>query len=133
MATINRKTREYSDLDLLFQTNPFTKDVNRKLDFEAIKTSVRNLVLTKNYEKPFHPEIGTQVFAFMFDNYSPDVKLAAERSIRQTIERFEPRVKLISLEILENQDLNELTVEIVFTPANTDLPLTVTQTLGRIR
>ena len=59
--------------------------------------------------------------------------MAAEKSIMQTIQRFEPRVRLISLEILENPDLNELTIEIVFTPSNIDLPLTITQSLGRIR
>jgi len=133
MATINKVIKEFSDLDLLFDINLFTKDVNRKTNIEAIKASVKNLVLTKNYEKPFHPEIGTQIDNLLFDNYTPAIKSAAERSIRNTIERFEPRVRLIEVAIKEDQDNNSLIVNITFTPKNYDLPVTVQTTLGRLR
>ena len=133
MATISKVIKEFSDLDLLFDINLFTKDVNRKTNIEAIKASVKNLVLTKNYEKPFHPEIGTQIDNLLFDNYTPAIKSAAERSIRNTIERFEPRVRLIEVAIKEDQDNNSLIVNITFTPKNYDLPVTVQTTLGRLR
>ena len=61
MATINRKSRTYTDISLMFNTNPFTRDIYTKVDEEAIKNSIKNLVLTKNSERPFHPEIGSQI------------------------------------------------------------------------
>ena len=127
MATINRNSKEYSDLDLFFQAHPYTRDVNRKYDFEAIKASVRNLILTKNYERPFHPEIGSQVTNMFFEDYSPSVRLMVERTIVETIERFEPRVRLISVQLIEDPDNNSISVEIVFTPSNIDVPITITQ------
>lgn len=133
MATVNRIIKEFSDLDLLFQAHPYTRDVNRKFNIDAIKASVKNLVLTKNYERPFHPEIGSQVTHMMFENFTPSIKNAAEKSIMTTIERFEPRVRLISVELIEKQDTNEILVEIVFAPKNIDTPITITQTLGRLR
>jgi len=133
MATINRNSKEYSDLDLFFQAHPYTRDVNRKYDFEAIKASVRNLILTKNYERPFHPEIGSQVTNMFFEDYSPSVRLMVERTIVETIERFEPRVRLISVQLIEDPDNNSISVEIVFTPSNIDVPITITQYLGRLR
>lgn len=133
MATVNRIIKEFSDLDLLFQAHPYTRDVNRKYNIDAIKASVKNLVLTKNYERPFHPEIGSQVTHMMFENFTPAIKNAAEKSIITTIERFEPRVRLISVELIEKQDTNEILVEIVFAPKNIDTPITITQTLGRLR
>ena len=133
MATINRNSKEYSDLDLFFQAHPYTRDVNRKYDFEAIKASVRNLILTKNYERPFHPEIGSQVTNMFFEDYSPSVRLMVERTIVETIERFEPRVRLISVQLIEDPDNNSISVEIVFTPSNIDVPITITQYLGRSR
>jgi len=133
MATINRVIKQFSDLDLLFQPHPYTSDVNRKFNLDAIKASVKNLILTKNYERPFHPEIGTQITNMFFENYSPALKNAAERSIMMTLERFEPRINVISVDITENQDVNELLVDITFTPKNIDTPITITQTLGRLR
>jgi phage baseplate assembly protein W len=133
MVTVNRTIKEFSDLDLLFQAHPFTSDVNRKYNLDAIKASVKNLILTKNYERPFHPEIGSQITHMLFENFSPAVRNAAEKSIINTLERYEPRIRLISVDILEKEDTNEIVVDIVFTPKNIDTPITITQTLGRLR
>ena len=133
MATINRIVKEFSDLDLMFQAHPYTSDVNRKFNLDAIKASVKNLILTKNYERPFHPEIGSQVTNMFFEDYSPSVRLMVERTIVETIERFEPRVRLISVQLIEDPDNNSISVEIVFTPSNIDVPITITQYLGRLR
>ena len=133
MATTNRKVRNFSDLDLLFNYHPFTRDVNRKYDVEAIKTSVRNLVLTKNYERPFHPEIGCTIHSLLFENFSPAVKLSAEITIRNVLERFEPRIRLLSVDVKDNTDTNSLEIDINFVIKNTELPITVTTTIGRLR
>ena len=71
MATTKAQTTTYIDLDLDFTRNPATNDVSFKKDEEAIKRSVRNLVLTNFGERKFHPEIGSDAYGFLFENMSP--------------------------------------------------------------
>ena len=125
--------KEYVDIDLSFTPNPFTKDIYLKTDEEAVKTALKHLILTKNFERPFHPEVGTQVSSLLFENYSPAVKLALEKTISDTIENYEPRVRLLEVEIKETTDVNELIVNIIFTLKNANNPITVTTLLSRVR
>jgi phage baseplate assembly protein W len=128
-----KKVKKFVDLDLSFKVNPFTKDIYLKTDEEAVKTALKNLIQTRNFERPFHPEIGTQVHSLLFENFSPAVKIAMERTIQQAIESYEPRVRLIDLNIIETDDINTLNVNIVFSLKNTDTPITVTTLLSRVR
>jgi len=132
MATI-KNTRTFTDLDLSFRINPFTRDLYRKTDEEAVKTALKHLLLTKNFERPFHPEIGTQIHSLLFELFSPAVKLAMERTIRDAIEKFEPRVRLIDVAVQETEDSNDLRVNIVFALRNIDAPITLTTLLSRVR
>lgn len=131
MAT--RNTRTYSDLDLNFIANPATGDIAKKYDENAIKQSVKNLIMTNHYERPFHPEIGSQVTGLLFENDSPMLQATLERAIIYTIENFEPRVKLISVDITLNPDNNSVFVSITFKILNTERPITVDFTLQRTR
>jgi phage baseplate assembly protein W len=130
---ITKKAKDYIDIDLSFRANPFTKDIYLKTDEEAVKTALKHLILTKNFERPFHPEIGTQINSLLFENFSPAVKIAMERTIQETIEKFEPRVRLIELKVTEDQSSNGLSVNIVFALRNTNRPLTLTTLLSRVR
>jgi phage baseplate assembly protein W len=130
---VTKATKNFIDLDLSFKVNPFTKDLYLKTDEEAVKTAVKHLILTKNFERPFQPEIGTQVTALMFENYTSAVKIAMERTIRETIEKYEPRVRLVDIRITENLENNDLSVTVVFTLKNTDAPITVSTLLSRVR
>ena len=69
MAT-QKTTKAFVDLDLSFKVNPFTKDLYLKTDEEAVKTALKHLIQTRNFERPFHPEIGTQVYSLLFENFS---------------------------------------------------------------
>ena len=60
-------------------------------------------------------------------------KIAMERTIRETIEKYEPRVRLIDIKITDNLDDNDLNVTIVFTLKNTDTPITISTILSRVR
>lgn len=131
MTTKANKT--YVDLDLSFSVNPFTKDLYLKTDEEAVKTAVKHLILTKNFERPFRSEIGTQVTSLMFENFTSAVKIAMERTIRETIENFEPRVRLIDVVVTEKPEDNDLTITVVFALKNTNNPLTVSTLLSRVR
>lgn len=132
MATV-KTTRSFSDLDLSFRINPFTRDLYRKTNEEAVKTALKHLILTKNFERPFHPEIGTQVHSLLFELFSPAVKIAMERTIKDAIEKFEPRVRLIEVSVNDLPDSNDLQVDIIFALSNTDAPITLTTLLSRVR
>ena len=128
-----KNIKQFADIDLSFKVNPFTKDIYLKTDEEAVKTALKHLIQTRNFERPFHPEIGTQIHSLMFENFSSAVKIAMERTLKETIEKFEPRVRLIDLNVQETVDVNDLKVSINFTLKNTDRPVTITTLLSRVR
>lgn len=131
MATIKQK-RTFTDLDLSFKINPFTGDLYLKRDEEAVKTALKHLILTSNFERLFHPEIGTQVKSLLFENFSPAVRIAIEKNISDVIRNIEPRIRLIRVDIIEVSDLN-IKLNIVFALANSEEPITITSTILRTR
>lgn len=128
-----RSTRTFIDLDLNFTRHPVTQDVARKYDDEAIKAAVKNLVLTTNYERPFHSEIGSQVRGLLFEPATPMLSIMLKRAITDTIINFEPRVKLNEVEVSVSPDEHEVYVSIYFTIINTTRPLQVDLILTRTR
>lgn len=128
-----RNTRTFTDLDLNFLSNPETKDIGKKYDENAIKQSVRNLILTNHFERLFHPEIGSQVTSLLFELYTPLTKAMLETAIKNTINNHEPRVELIQVQVNMNPDNNAVYVSIVFKIVNTERPITVNMILQRTR
>jgi len=128
-----RITRVFSDLDLNFTAHPVTRDVGRKYDDEAIKQSVKNLVLTQNHERPFHSEIGSQLRGLLFEPATPMLNILLKRAISDTIINFEPRVKLLDVIIQLSADTNSVYVTIEFSIINTTRPITVNMVLMRTR
>ena len=120
---ISRNVRQYRDLDLFFSKKQGNSDVNVITDFEAVKRSVRNLVLTNFYEKPFHPEIGSGVRDILFENMTPVTSVVLAKKVEDVIENFEPRARLISVRALPNLDRNEYEVSIEFFVVNTPTEL----------
>jgi phage baseplate assembly protein W len=128
-----RNTRLFSDLDFNFIANPVTGDVSRKFDENAIKQSVKNLILTNNYERLFHPEIGSQVTGLLFEPFSPLLQNTIQRAITYTINNFEPRVELLNVDVQLNEERGTVYVQITFRIVNTENPLAVDFTLRRTR
>lgn len=133
MATIQRNTKTFSDLNLLFTKSPITADVTKKIDEEAIKASLKNLVLTKNFERPFHPEIGCQIYGLMFENISPSIYQTLKKTIFDVVEKFEPRVQMLDVKISETPDNNSIDVSMTFRIINTERPINLTTTVLRVR
>jgi phage baseplate assembly protein W len=133
MATINRTTRQYSDLNLLFSSHPSTADVTKKVDEEAIKASLRNLISTRNYERPFHPEIGCQIYSLLFENFTPVTKQVMKRTIFQVINKFEPRVQVLDVIIRDMVDSNSISVDVIFKIINNEKPITLRTAISRVR
>lgn len=132
MAT-NRNTRQWSDLNLLFTTHPATADITKKTDEEAVKASLKNLISTKNYERPFHPEIGCQIFSILFEPFTPVTVQVMKKTIADVINKFEPRVVLLDVRIQDRPDNNDLTVTIFFKLLNSEKPVTLTTSISRVR
>jgi phage baseplate assembly protein W len=120
---ISRNVRQYNDLDLFFSKKSGSNDVTQITDIEAVKRSIRNLVLTNFYEKPFHPEIGSGVRDMLFENMTPITAVVLARKVEDVIENFEPRARLISVRSLPNLDRNEYEVTIEFFVVNTPTEL----------
>ena len=115
---ISRNVRQYRDLDLFFSKKQGSDDVNKVTDIEAVKRSVRNLVLTNFQAKPFHPEIGSGVRDMLFENMSPLTAVVLAKKVEDVIENFEPRARLIGVRALPNLDRNEYEVTIEFFVVN---------------
>ena len=130
----DRNTQEYTDLDLFFGKRTPSNDVNKVTNIQAVKRSVRNLVLTNHYEKPFHPEIGSGVRGILFEPMTPITAHILTLQIENVIENFEPRAKLISVTAQPNLDRNEYecTIEFYVTNAPTEL-VDLTVFLERLR
>ena len=111
---ISRNVRQHRDLDLFFSRKQGSGDVNRITDVEAVKRSVRNLVLTNFYEKPFHPEIGSDAYGYLFENMSPLTAHNLQRAVSEVIEIYEPRVSLRKVEVNARPDENAYEVTIAF-------------------
>ena len=109
-----RNVRTYSDLDLFFSAKGVSKDISKVTDIQAVKRSVRNLVLLNHYEKPFHPEIGSGVRGILFEPMTPITAHILTRKIEDVIENFEPRVRLINVIAYPNLDRNAYEVSVEF-------------------
>ena len=131
---IEHNVRQYTDLDLFFAKKATSKDISKVTDIQAVKRSIRNLVLTNHYEKPFHPEIGSGVRGILFEPMTPITAQILTRKIEDVIENFEPRARLISVRALPNLDRNEYECTIEFYVVNTPTELVdLTLFLERLR
>lgn len=128
-----RNTRTFSDLDFNFLVHPRTKDVSTRYDEDAIKQSLRNLILTRNYERPFRSYLGSQVNALLFEPISPLLTSMLEKAISDVIQNFEPRVDLLSVVVQYSPQNNDVYVTISFKIRNTQTPMSVNLILERTR
>jgi phage baseplate assembly protein W len=128
-----RNTRTFSDIDLNFTAHPVTADIPRRYDENAIKTSLKNLILTSNYERPFHSEIGSPIKRLLFEPATPMLEALVQRAIVDVVNNFEPRVQLINVLVNLSPDANSLYVSIEFKIVNTERPMMLDLVLERTR
>ena len=128
-----KSTRTYIALDLDFTRHPVTNDVVKITDVEAVKRSVKNLINTQFYERPFHPELGCGVRDMLFENYTPMTGIFMRRKIEEVLSNYEPRASLSSIQVNEQMDRNAIDVVVNFYVLNLPNPVSVTTTLQRIR
>jgi|TARA_B110000114_G_C14989204_1_gene355856 phage baseplate assembly protein W len=120
---ISRNVRQYSDLDLFFGKKSSDSDVSKVTDIQAVKRSIRNLVLLNPYEKPFHPEIAGGVREMLFELMTPITAQIIAKQVENVINNFEPRARLVGVRVQPDLDRNlyELTIEFYVVNAPTEL------------
>ena len=115
-------TYTYRDFSLFFTKNPVTGDVSTLTDVADVKRSVRNLVLTNEFDRPFHPEIASHVRDLLFQPFTAITYNLLRNRIDKVLEIYEPRATLTRIEIddreFQNMDNNTLSVKIFFTLNN---------------
>tara|TARA_B100000029_G_scaffold411182_1_gene413432 strand:- start:14687 stop:15199 length:513 start_codon:yes stop_codon:yes gene_type:complete len=126
--------RTYADLDLLFTRKPETKDVNILNNITAVKRSIRNLVFLNFYEKPFNPDIGSDIRATLFEPVTQLTAFILTKNIEEVIENYEPRARVISITALPTLDRNAYNVSLSFFVVNVPTELVdLTLFLERLR
>lgn len=126
-------TRRYSDFDLDFGAHPVTKDVSKKLNENAITQSVRNLLLTSHYERPFKPELGSNLKKFLFEPIDNITTSLIQDAIWYTLTNYEPRIEIQEVVATPNYDENRYDVTMSFFIKNTIDPITISFFLERVR
>jgi len=128
-----RSARIFKDLNLDFQQNAATKDIQKLTDIEAVKRSVRNLISTNHYEKPFHPEVGSNLRGMLFELMTPQMNHVISKQIENLINNYEPRCNLVEVFTQPMFDRNGYSVQISFRVNNHQEPVIVESFLERLR
>ena len=130
----DRNVRQYSDLDLFFGKKTSDNDINKVTDVQAVKRSIRNLVLLNHYEKPFHPEIASGVRDMLFELMTPLTANVLARKIQDVIANFEPRARVVSVRAIPDFANNAYDISLEFYVVNTPTELVeLTIMLERLR
>ena len=128
-----RSSKIFKDLNLDFQQNTATKDIQKITDAESVKRSVRNLINTNHYEKPFHPEIGSNLRAMLFELMTPQMNHVITKQIENLINNYEPRCRLVQVHTQPEFERNGYNVQISFYVQNYPAPVVVESFLERLR
>lgn len=134
MATIRTNvTRTFKDLDLNFNIHPVKKDINKHVGELAVVNSIKNLVLTNHYERPFRPNLGSNLRRLLFENADKLTATLIEREIEQVVNNFEPRARIQKVTATPSNDESGFNVKMEFFVVNRAEPISITFFLERIR
>jgi phage baseplate assembly protein W len=128
-----KETVVFSDFDSLFQANPITKKLNTNVNREAVKESVRNLILTDYFERPFRSDIGCSIRSYLFELWSPALKQTMENAVIEVINNYEPRADVLDVLVEDRSDLNAISVTVAFQIRNDVTPVVLDVILERVR
>ena len=136
-GSLTNKTKKtekvYKDLNLDFQQNSATKDIQKIENVESVKRSVRNLINLNYYEKPFHPEIGSNLRGLLFENITAQISHYMGKQIELLIKNYEPRCKMVEVVNRPDVERNGYSVSVSFYVVNTPDPIQVETFLERLR
>ena len=127
-----KTTDRYSDFYNDLTSHPDTKQVMRLVNKDAVDRSMRNIILTDIYERPFS-KIGSNIKASLFENITPQLVESLKDNIKESIGNYEPRVKVIDVEVNPYPDDNRIDVIIYYYLVNRSDPVSTSITIYRVR
>lgn len=133
MVNLIAREPDFSDLDLDFLPHPTTGDVVKKKGLDSVARSVRNLILSNFYDRPFRPYIGSNAQKILFDNATPLSSNLLKDAIKEVIGNYEPRVAIRDIIVNFDLDNNGYNVQIYFSIVNNNLPAVINLFLERLR
>lgn len=133
ITPIKKRLSLFSDLHKDMTQNPLSEDLALKRDEEAIKESIKNLILTNRGERLMQPLLGGNVQAMLFENNTPATIKLIQEQVKTVIRQYEPRATLIDVIVRSSVDESTVEVEIYFYINNIVEPISVTVFLERIR
>lgn len=113
-SIITSRSVLYSDFDLAFLKHPNTKDITILKDLDSVKQSIKNLILTSRGERPFQPTLGSNIRALLFEPGDYFTEFDLKEAIEETVLNFEPRVRLLNVDVSGEEDYNRFRVSIEF-------------------
>lgn len=125
--------REYRDLDLSFNIHPVKKDINKHVGEMAVINSLKNIISTNHYEKPFNPSFGSNLRRLLFENSNGLTATLIEREISDAVRNYEPRANLSKVEVSANSEETGFNVLIEFFIVNRTDPISINFFLERVR
>jgi len=132
-ALTTSRSRVYSDIDLSFAVNTSTGDIFKKKDAAAVKQSVKNILQTNRFEKPFKPDFGADIRGLLFELADDDSEDDLREQIIGSISRFEPRADIQNLDVNFTVDQNTVRVRIEFKILSIDETVSLETTVSRLR
>ena len=132
-ALTTSRSRVYSDIDLSFAVNTSTGDIFKKKDAAAVKQSVKNILQTNRFEKPFKPDFGADIRGLLFELADDDSEADLKEQITGAINRFEPRANIQKLEVKFTVDQNTVRVKLEFKILSIDETVSLETTVSRLR
>ena len=137
-SIIGSSTRKNSDIDLLFTpkrstVSGETGDIFKKIDAAAVKQSVKNIIMTNHFEKPFSPLFGGNVTAQLFELADNDIREDLKDDIEEALLAYEPRARVQDVVINYQPDANSISVRIEFQVVNLNQTEVIETTIARLR
>lgn len=123
----------FKDIPLSFTAHPVTGNVKALVNRDAVKQSVKNIVLTNFYERPYSPNLGGDIISQLFENMDPITEYNIAKNIRQALDNYEPRAIIDEIKSDFFQDQNAINITITFRVRNNAEPISVNVLLDRIR
>lgn len=129
----SKKVTIYQDFKKNLEISPLSADLTLNKDEDAVKESIKNLILTDRGERLMQPNLGGNITAMLFENLTPSVMKLIEDNVRTTINLYEPRAELQNVAVTSNIDDNTVRVRITFYIKNVEQPIDLDVFLERTR
>jgi hypothetical protein len=128
-----KKVNLYSDFHKDLRVSPISKDLALMKDEDAVKQSIKNLMLTDPGERLMQPNIGGGIRQLLFEQMTPGTLKLMEENIVDTIETYEPRAELIDVRVIAGLDDTHVNISVLFSVRNEEQPIQLDVILDRTR